>query len=1223
MAISVNGGPLELTMSLDLDSFETDLQKGIEQATANSKQLETALREAATGGAGAIKNILLEVESISERIAPLIQKGLAGIDSRKLNIFSEEIKGVTDEFSLLNKTIGFLKENLSSLNLNPEELANLQQGITAIDQAFQTITPKERSATAQLKEFKDQLFKLSPGGSLFQQTLKQASDLQEKIKSVKSELKLAGSNAPGILATSQALGGVVAGLQAFEGSLALVAGKSEDVEKSIQTLIASMSILQGIEEVSKVLEKDSALNVFLTSQLRNKAAIATEAQAAATASLATVQGVEAAAAEEAAIAQESFNTALAANPAAILLLGLTSLVAAIQFFSSETKDATDQLKGLNLELEKISGAANATIDKIKFLADLNGDQARARGALESEITKQNIEGYRQEADEYRKSIGEKILSARKFMSAGFNLESKDLVTTNLNNVETDLLNNKLSKGDRGELERERDFLKSVLADFNGLENAEHNLAKATVQLAQQSFQEALRSAQGYADARLLLAKKNTEQELELQVQAIHARAAAELAGQNLTAGERRRITAQEQKDIQDATNRFKLVGLNDEKAAIQARLDAVKEGSKEELDLRLDLIRKNAEIELEQVGLTEAQKSEIKANEAKHIADLTKKYNYELQQDEIQAAISITNSKISLAREGSKEELDLKIQAVNQQAKLDISRANEEIKNEQLLQARVQEIIATSIASRKQLEEDYVKNVLDKLFYQIERKTKDKNRPFQDILDSFTSTAFEKQAAKINILRNNLEKLQQEQEKVAQQLREGVGDCEALTKQFDELGDSVHEAKNELANAAKSAFPDRMKDLAADVSNISSALGQLASSLEDVNPELANALQTMSDVGNVAGAAISAIGQFASGDIPGAVASALKAITGIFNIGKKQREEQRKRKEEMESFLLAQFQGEQEINELYRERAREQIKINKYRLEGLKAEHDLLVKQKGDIALQFKTVLSELQKQTAKIRKAGFLGIPSNSFTTESLAGKSFDELEQLFLKGQLEGKAKDLFETLQKIRQEGVDVDKMLQENAQTLKETLTGTTADSISDSIIDGFKNGLKSATDFADTFQDLMRQALIQSLKFKYLEGPLNDFFDEFAAAAESDNQLTSGEVSQLNQMFNNIISNANEQFQQLQQIAGINFNSGSAATNSLTGAIKGITEQQAELLAGQFGGLRITALDALSVSRQQLTALGKIENNTALTVVRMQTMIDKLIYYFETKGVKVY
>jgi len=60
----------------------------------------------------------------------------------------------------------------------------------------------------------------------------------------------------------------------------------------------------------------------------------------------------------------------------------------------------------------------------------------------------------------------------------------------------------------------------------------------------------------------------------------------------------------------------------------------------------------------------------------------------------------------------------------------------------------------------------------------------------------------------------------------------------------------------------------------------------------------------------------------------------------------------------------------------------------------------------------------------------GILGIGRKTKAvdiTESLAGKSFDELEQLFLKGELEGKAKDLFEALQKIKQEGVDIDKLL----------------------------------------------------------------------------------------------------------------------------------------------------------------------------------------------------
>ena len=306
----------------------------------------------------------------------------------------------------------------------------------------------------------------------------------------------------------------------------------------------------------------------------------------------------------------------------------------------------------------------------------------------------------------------------------------------------------------------------------------------------------------------------------------------------------------------------------------------------------------------------------------------------------------------------------------------------------------------------------------------------------------------------------------------------------------------------------------------------------------------------------------------------------------------------------MKDFLAAQFIGEQEINLLYQQRAREQIKLNKLRLQGLHDEKKLLEEQQADLKTKFNETLAELQKETFKnlgsVTLPGIFGqLSGQMFSGQSLLGKTFDEIEELFVKGQLEGRAKDLFLELQKIKQAGIDVDKLLEENKQAVMETFTATTRDSIADNIIEGFKEGKRGAADFADDFQTLMQNAVLNSLKFKYLEGPLQGFFEAFAADSESGGVLTEGEIERLESMYNTILANFGEKFQNLQDIAGINLSNGAAGGTgrTLTGAIRGITAEQAELLAGQFGAQRLTLIDILNISKQGLTQLQKIENNT--------------------------
>lgn len=435
----------------------------------------------------------------------------------------------------------------------------------------------------------------------------------------------------------------------------------------------------------------------------------------------------------------------------------------------------------------------------------------------------------------------------------------------------------------------------------------------------------------------------------------------------------------------------------------------------------------------------------------------------------------------------------------------------------------------------------------------------------------------------------------------------------------------------------------KVNAFASDCNKIAGIFSTIAGSVRGVNSSIADSLELIGSmvqgIGQArvqwnnfqkereklkggTGSILDTIG--AAGGVVGAVVGVVSTIVGIF---KKAKDSAREAKAQIESFNQGILQGEFQITQEYRERQREQEKLNKLKLEGIKKENDLLQQQRKDVQAQYNSILQQLQQQTAVIgettkKSGGFLGIGAKTKVveiTQSLAGKTFDELEALFDKGQLKGKAKELFEMLQKLREEGIDIDRELEDLKQQTKEIFTGTTADSIVDSIAQGFKNGLHSAADFAGTFEDLMRDAMISSLKFQYLEPALKEFFDKFAEASQSDNTLTQSEIDNLKALFNSTITDFDKKMQEFQQISGINLQTSSADTNSLKGAIRSMTEQTAELLAGQMGGLRLTAIEQLNISKKSLDVHAAIENNTALTAVRIDKMYA--LMYDVTTGAK--
>jgi len=159
---------------------------------------------------------------------------------------------------------------------------------------------------------------------------------------------------------------------------------------------------------------------------------------------------------------------------------------------------------------------------------------------------------------------------------------------------------------------------------------------------------------------------------------------------------------------------------------------------------------------------------------------------------------------------------------------------------------------------------------------------------------------------------------------------------------------------------------------------------------------------------------------------------------------------------------------------------------------------------------------------------------------------------------------------------------------------EYLTGTSVEGMTSEIMSMFREGRTEAEDFAAYFEELMKEAMLQSLKMKALEGPMQNFFDQFATASEDG--LSSDEVDHLRDVYNQIMDDANQQFNDLMEIFG-SADEMPTADTSLTGAIKGVSEETAGLIAGQMNAIRMNQAQSLVALNSMLEHLSGIEFNT--------------------------
>ena len=193
----------------------------------------------------------------------------------------------------------------------------------------------------------------------------------------------------------------------------------------------------------------------------------------------------------------------------------------------------------------------------------------------------------------------------------------------------------------------------------------------------------------------------------------------------------------------------------------------------------------------------------------------------------------------------------------------------------------------------------------------------------------------------------------------------------------------------------------------------------------------------------------------------------------------------------------------------------------------------------------------------------------------ESLSGKTYEEIEKLYTQDKLEGAAKTLFERLKQLKEEGADVVDMMDDLKTEMNEAWTGTTSSAISDSIMQGFLNGKKSAIDYADDFEDLMRNAMMKSIQMKYLEAPLQKWYEKFAQ--DSETGLTSDKIAELRKAYDQIIESAAKEAENLEKITGIGMATGEAGRTAVAKGITSVSQDSFDEYRGSVNALQyITA-----------------------------------------------
>ena len=596
-----------------------------------------------------------------------------------------------------------------------EEMKRLQEATGKTSLNVGNYSDAAKGLTTQIENQTKQLALLrlegKQGTAEYQQLSKETAILRDAVKDATAEITRMASDTSNLDAVLSFAAGASGGLAAFTGAMELFGSESEEVQEAQKKLQAAIAITTGVQAIQNAVQKQSAIMLGIS---RLQMAALSKAQVYNR--LVTMQGTKATLA--ATIAQKAFNLIAAANPYVLLALALVTVVGALVLFASNTDKSAKNQQKLN-EAQKVwldyleTEATEMNRVSNERVAQLNRELniAKARNASLSETRKIEDEILAERTKAHNKSVG--------FYGQELDdLEANRAKLKQLNDMLVQL-NNAKARGDKkvyidvdldGKIDKVKvdEAIEAVQGQIDNTGRAVDiavNLktegadldAERKIQAAQRQQEnrnnakaetDILRKAE---DARIALIK-NTFDQQRAQRQAANARAIADIQLQlrtetNLTVKARKALNDQivllrEQLavDMVDIANQQRAAELSAQRATQDAQIALMAEGAEKQREqLRVEYERQiqdiNTRLETER-GLTETQVAELLNQQlllqqqyAKSLGEL----NNQITIDQMQAAADRTQLQLDAAREGSQEEINLRIQLLQQQRAIELA----------------------------------------------------------------------------------------------------------------------------------------------------------------------------------------------------------------------------------------------------------------------------------------------------------------------------------------------------------------------------------------------------------------------------------------------------------------------------------------------------------------------------------------------------------------------
>lgn len=191
-----------------------------------------------------------------------------------------------------------------------------------------------------------------------------------------------------------------------------------------------------------------------------------------------------------------------------------------------------------------------------------------------------------------------------------------------------------------------------------------------------------------------------------------------------------------------------------------------------------------------------------------------------------------------------------------------------------------------------------------------------------------------------------------------------------------------------------------------------------------------------------------------------------------------------------------------------------------------------------------------------------------------------------------------------------------------QANAEAMSGLSVDDAKSSLDDLLLNSETTFDSVQDSLESHFRNAFLNIAKSNYLNGAMQDWYNEFVEATSS-NGLSESEVTALRNKYNEIYTTAKQQIEDMAGVAGINLNSTSSQSGK-SGSFASLTQEQGTKLEGTFtsvqdhtSGMHQLLKDMKRNNEEDSKILAQIAENTSYIKA-----ISDLLTRVDQNGIKI-